>query len=174
MEKIIKLLNKVSSEVASWVVFFMMAVAVIDVVGRYVFKSSLVGSQDLTQLMMVLVVYFGLGCEAEDDGNVRIEIFYNHFSNKKKAIANIISYVLGLAMYLTVAYKLLSRSLSVFARNNAKTMTLGISLAPFLMIAAIGCFILSLQLVANIIENIRVLRTKETHTDRIAEGGTKE
>lgn len=166
--KLTKSINRITSELASWVIFAMMLLAVADTVGRYAFKSSIFGAQDITQLMMVVVVFFGFGLVAEEDGNVRIEILYQHFSRKLKAAMNIFAWVLGIAAYSIVSYKLLMRALMVFEKQNASTMTLGISLAPFLLIAAVGCFLLLLQLISNIILNVMDLREKNPQTE---EGG---
>lgn len=160
--KITKLLNKITSEIASWFVFLMMMLAVVDVIGRYVFKSSIFGAQDLTQLMMVVVVFLGFGIEAEEDKNVRIEILYQHFGKKLKAAMNILAWLVGIAAYSVVAYRLYFRAISIFIKHNASTMTLGISLAPFLLIAAIGCLMMILQLISNIILNGMTLCGKDS------------
>jgi len=159
--KITRFLNKITSEIASWFVFLMMILAVVDVVGRYVFKSSIFGSQDLTQLMMVIVVFLGFGIEAEEDKNVRIEILYQYFGKKLKAVMNILAWLVGISVYAVVAYRLYFRAMNVFIKHNASTMTLSISLAPFLLIAAIGCLLMILQLVSNIILNGMTLCGKE-------------
>lgn len=163
--KLTRLMNRITSEIASWFVFLMMMLAVVDVIGRYVFKSSIFGSQDLTQLMMVIVVFLGFGIEAEEDGNVRIEILYQHFPKKLKAVMNILAWLLGMAAYGMVSYRLYLRAMSVFARHNASTMTLGISLAPFLLIAAIGCFLMVLQLLSNIIIDMMALGGRDLRAE---------
>ena len=53
--KITKQINKFTAEIASWVVFLMMLLSVADAVGRYVFKVTVFGAQDITQLMMVIL-----------------------------------------------------------------------------------------------------------------------
>lgn len=100
--KITKQINKFTAEIASWVVFLMMLLSVADAVGRYVFKVTVFGAQDITQLMMVIVVFLGFGLLAEEDGNVRIEILYQHFSPKLKAVANIFAWIVGIAAYSMV------------------------------------------------------------------------
>lgn len=169
--KLTKLINKVSSEIASWFVFIMMLLAVVDVLGRYLFKHSIFGAQDLTQLMMVIVVFLGFGLQAEEDGNVRIEILYQYFSPKLKAVMNTFAWLIGGTIYSLVTYKLFMRALNVFIKQNASTMTLDISLAPFLLIAALGCGMLVLQMISNIILEIMVLSGKAPKTDALAEGG---
>lgn len=168
--KLTRFLNKVTAEIASWVIFFMMFLAVGDVFGRYVLKKSIFGAQDITQLMMVVLVFLGLGFVAQEDGNVRIEILYQHFSAKLKAGMNILAWLIGIAIYSLVSYRMFTRAMSIFAKHNASTMTLNISLAPFLLLAAIGCGLMILQLVSNIILNIMTLCGK-TPEHGTVEGG---
>lgn len=171
--KITKFINKITSEIASWFVFLMMMLAVVDVIGRYLFKASIFGSQDLTQLMMVIVVFLGFGIEAEEDGNVRIEIFYQHFPKKLKAAMNILAWAVGIAAYSMVAYRLYLRAMSVFVKHNASTMTLGISLAPFLLIAALGCFFMVLQLLSNIVADVMTLCGRDLRAEAQLPAGEK-
>lgn len=169
--KITKFINKITSEIASWVVFLMMLLAVADVAGRYIFGASIFGAQDITQLMMVVIVFLGFGLQAEEDGNVRIEILYQKFGPKLKAIMNIFAWLIGIAAYSLITYRLYLRAMSIFVKHNASTMSLGISLAPFLMIAAIGCGLLVLQLVSNIILDVVALCGKSAETGELEEGG---
>lgn len=169
--KITKLINKITSEIASWTVFLMMLLAVADVAGRYIFGASIFGAQDITQLMMVVIVFFGFGLQAEEDGNVRIEILYQKFGPKLKATTNIFAFLIGIGAYSLITYRLYLRAMSVFVKHNASTISLGISLAPFLLIAAIGCGLMVLQLVSNIILNIMTLCGKTVNAGELEEGG---
>lgn len=169
--KFTKRLNAITGEIASWVIFLMMLLAVADAVGRYTLHITIFGAQDLTQLMMVVVVFLGFGLLAEEDGNVRIEILYQKFSPKLKAIMNIFAWVIGIVSYSFVAYRLLLRALSVFENHNATTITLNISLAPFLLIASVGCILMILQLASNIILNAMTLMGKDAELKEIEEGG---
>jgi TRAP-type C4-dicarboxylate transport system permease small subunit len=169
--KATKFINKITSEIASWIVFMMMLLAVADVAGRYIFGASIFGAQDITQLMMVIVVFLGFGVQAEEDGNVRIEILYQHFGPKLKAVMNIFAWLIGIAGYSLITYRLYLRAMSIFVKHNASTITLGISLAPFLLIAAIGCGLMVLQLVSNIILNVMELCGKNSDTDALKDGG---
>ena len=45
---------------ASVMLFFLMAVTVVDVTGRYVFNAPLPGSSEITELLMAVLVYTGL------------------------------------------------------------------------------------------------------------------
>jgi TRAP-type C4-dicarboxylate transport system permease small subunit len=178
--RLTKFINKITSEIASWTVFLMMMLAIVDVIGRYVFKNSIFGAQDITQLMMVVIVFCGFGIEAETDGNVRVEILYQKFSEKVKAVINILGMLVGGVAYSLVAYRLYLRAMNVFAKNNASTITLNISLAPFLLIAAVGCMLMVLQFLSNIIINVYAIaghgesKEKTLATDNTVNGEAKE
>ena len=169
--KITKLINKITSEIASWTVFMMMLLAVADVAGRYIFGASIFGAQDITQLMMVVIVFFGFGLQAEEDGNVRIEILYQKFGPKLKATMNIFAFLIGIGAYSLITYRLYLRAMSVFVKHNASTISLGISLAPFLLVAAVGCGLMVIQLVSNIILNVMTLCGKSADAGELEEGG---
>ena len=90
---------------------------------------------------------------------------------KLKAVMNIFAWLIGIAGYSLITYRLYLRAMSIFVKHNASTITLGISLAPFLLIAAIGCGLMVLQLVSNIILNVMELCGRNSDTDALKDGG---
>lgn len=50
-------------------------------------------------------------------------------------------------------------------------LSLGISLAPFLLVAAVGCGLMVIQLVSNIILNVMTLCGKSADAGELEEGG---
>jgi len=61
-----------------------------DVFMRYLFKSGSIAFQELEWHIFSLIILLGTSYALKEDGHVRVDILYTKFSEKKKAIVNII------------------------------------------------------------------------------------
>jgi TRAP-type mannitol/chloroaromatic compound transport system permease small subunit len=65
-----------------------------DVVMRYVFNDSSIGMQELEWHLFALVFLLGVAYTLKEDSHVRVDILYEKFSPKKKAILNIVGIII--------------------------------------------------------------------------------
>lgn len=56
------------------ILLVMMALTVVDVIGRYGFDSPLIGATELTELLLVSVVFIGLPAVTLDRGHVSVDL----------------------------------------------------------------------------------------------------
>lgn len=76
-----------------------------DVVLRYFFHDVSIGMQELEWHLFAAMFMFGIGYSLKEDTHVRVDIFYDQLSEKKKAIINIVgSLVLTLPFALLLIY----------------------------------------------------------------------
>lgn len=61
-----------------------------DVVARYFFKTGSIGMQELEWHFFSLVILFGISYALKADAHVRVDVFYERFSPKNKALINTI------------------------------------------------------------------------------------
>ncbi|MEM5472463.1 TRAP transporter small permease subunit [Hoeflea sp. AS60] len=53
----------------------MMAMTIVDVIGRYVFNSPLSGAGELTEILLVSVIFMGLPAVTLEKGHVTVDLF---------------------------------------------------------------------------------------------------
>lgn len=146
---VVRIIDKIS-----WIVLFaLMAMTALDLFLRNFSNTSVLGSVELTELMMVIIVFCSLAqCEA-DDGHIRIGLIMDKFGPFTRKIADIITGII-----CTIVFSLMSLSIYHHAVNMKKygevTMDLNIPLYPFVYIACFGSFIMSLVLLSKTIVNI--------------------
>jgi TRAP-type mannitol/chloroaromatic compound transport system permease small subunit len=76
------------------IVFLLMTVNVFfDVVMRYFFRNSSVGMQEMEWHLFAIMILFGVSVALLEEGHVRVDFLYDHFSVRKKAVINIIGTV---------------------------------------------------------------------------------
>ena len=76
-----------------------------DVIMRYFFNDVSIGMQELEWHLFAAMFMFGIAYTLKEDAHVRVDIFYDVMSEKKKAIINIFgSVVFALPITLLILY----------------------------------------------------------------------
>ena len=85
--------NRILGKVLA-VVFLLMTLNVFyDVVMRYFFHNSSVGMQEMEWHLFSIVILYGVSVALLDEGHVRVDFLYDRYSQKTKAVINIIGTV---------------------------------------------------------------------------------
>ena len=86
IEKIIKKIGNV----CSWLSFALVILITTDVFLRYIFNFSSASLYELEWHFFAIIFLLGSSITLQKDEHVRVDVFYNRFSNKKKEIVNLI------------------------------------------------------------------------------------
>ena len=91
--KLEKLFDGIADYIGYLCSFLMIAMVLnifYDVFMRYVFKSGSIAFQELEWHIFSLIILLGMSYALKEDSHVRVDILYTKFSEKKKALVNII------------------------------------------------------------------------------------
>lgn len=154
--------TQVLGKTVSWFTLVMMLITFIIVLLRYGFNLGWVAMQESVLYFHGLVFMLGAGYTLKSDGHVRVDIFYQHFSIKAKALVNLFGGLFLLLPvcvfiffvsfdYVMVSWRILEKS------AEAGGLPLVYFNKSFLLLFAIT---LSLQGIAEILRNILVLQNE--------------
>jgi TRAP-type mannitol/chloroaromatic compound transport system permease small subunit len=93
LEKLERFFDTIADYIGYLCSFLMIAMMLnifYDVFMRYMFKSGSIAFQELEWHIFSLIILLGTSYALKEDGHVRVDILYTKFSEKKKAIVNII------------------------------------------------------------------------------------
>jgi TRAP-type mannitol/chloroaromatic compound transport system permease small subunit len=93
LEKLERFFDTIADYIGYLCSFLMIAMMLnifYDVFMRYMFKSGSIAFQELEWHIFSLIILLGTSYTLKEDGHVRVDILYTKFSEKKKAIVNII------------------------------------------------------------------------------------
>lgn len=157
--KIENAVNLIEEWVISLSVIFMSILLIFNVVMRVAFNHSLTFSEEIGQLMMIIVTFFGLGYCVRKNRHINMSIVYDAVGNKtKKRMMILISAVSAVVMVfvfiLSVQYLI-----NVFMLGKSSP-ALRIPMFLFYLSVPIGFFFAA-------IEYIRTLYTNIKHKDEI-------
>ena len=101
VERFFDKFGNVVGYVCIFVMFLMIADVFFNVTARYFFKYGNVGLQELEWHFFSIIILLGMSYALKDDTHVRVDIFYEKMSLKKRALINmagVILFVLPLAL----------------------------------------------------------------------------
>ena len=92
LQKIASALNTINQWIGravSWLTFTLVLITAWDVLARYFFKSGSVALQELEWHVFSVIFLLSAGYTLQQDGHVRVDIFYSNLSARGKAIIDL-------------------------------------------------------------------------------------
>ena len=145
VDKGIRSLNVLLAYAGSYVLFGMMLLTIFDVIGRYIFNEPITGAYEITEAMMVTLVFFFIGYAQATKSHVAVDLVVNLLPQKLRVLIDIITHTLSLLMMILIAWMSMLRWLELM-RIKEYTAILHIPVSPFLLILALGCFVFCIEL----------------------------
>lgn len=131
-------LRSVTTIVLALLLVALTLITVVDVLGRYVFNSPLPGGKELTELLVMSVIFAGLPAICLDDGHITVDMFVGRLRGTA-AMAQLTIARAFVAVVLTlVAWQLFVQGQRLMASSQT-TVYLQVPLGPVAMIAAFIC-----------------------------------
>lgn len=146
LEKAIRPVIPVIGGIGSIFIMVAMFVTVADVIGRRFFNSPVPGSYEISAMLLVIVVFSTITyCELLN-GHVTIDLLVSRLAQKTQNIVNIFVYVLFLATYAILTWRLFVYAVETFHKKEVIIIKASILIPvyPFVFIAAIGCTLMAL------------------------------
>ncbi|MDH5373650.1 MAG: TRAP transporter small permease subunit [Acidimicrobiia bacterium] len=166
------------SLVLVWVVFLLGLFNVVTrYIARFIQRDIIVGEVfDLQWMLFGALFLLGLNYGVREGVNPRIDFWWANFSNKRKAVIDLLFHVFLFLPFLVVAMRILwSYSLSGMGRSfdgswstwkvweiwEQSTDAGGLPRGPIKLLMLLGFFLMATQVVAEIIKQILVLMDRE-------------
>ena len=160
-ERSIARLLRVVSYIGMVCVIVMMLLTVVHGVGRYVFETPIKGLVEMSQFLLVLVIFLLMPYTETKKNHLVIGLVVDRLSQRAQAIMNSIIYIFSLLLLVIVTYRAFERG--VFQINTGQTsMFLRIPHWPFYFIVCLAWLLLMLAIAVNLIHFLRAARKGST------------
>ena len=114
----------------------MMGITLIDVVGRYLFNSPLIGATELTELMLVGVVFLGLPAVTLDRAHVSVSLLSDRLPARFQPLREFILSIVIAALLTAIGWRIFQQGNQI-AGYGGTTETLDFPLAPVAWFCAV-------------------------------------
>ena len=138
-------ISRVMNRVASVALFAMMFLTIADVFLRKVFSWSILGTVEVTEFLLLILVFFALAQTEVLSGHVKVDLVMGRFSERTQAAVDMITQVICFLLFGLFSWSALVYSEKM--REAAEvSQDLWLPIYPFVYVVVAGCAILSLAL----------------------------
>lgn len=153
--KIIHSLSRMAGYFATIVLGLMMLLTVADVFLRYFFNSPITGATEMTEFMLVIVVFPALAWCAISGMHVKVDLLMDLFPLRIQRIVDLITLATTLFIFSIITWQSCLEAQFV----DTTTSLLLVPVAPFYWVLTAGlglfCLVIAAMLIDNFIKEIR-------------------
>ena len=152
-EKVLHRATSIFSKVGQVILMAMVLLTITDVILRRIFNHPLSSSLELSQVMLVIVVFSSVAYCGIKRGHVRIDALTSQFSPKIQTILKSMTGLFGVLLFSAMGWGSIVLALDKLA-NQSVTGILPIPVYPFVFLVAFGSILLALILLVRFIDSL--------------------
>ncbi len=156
-EKIANSVNRVLTVIGLVLLFVMMVVGAADVIGRYLFSSPIIGTLEMSQAFLAVMVCFGWGYTQVVKGHVNVDLFLKRISPRKQAITNLITTFFALIIFILITWQSIITGIEWMQKGRV-LYVIEWPLWPFQFCVTLGAIFLCLALILDLINLFNQIR----------------
>jgi TRAP-type C4-dicarboxylate transport system permease small subunit len=139
------------------IMFFLMFLTVADVVLRKVFSKGVLGTLEISEFMMVAIVFFSLAEGEIKDRNVNVDLFVNWLSPKSRVIIDAVIKILGFIFYCFITFAVFGYA-GLMKSSGEVSLDLWLPKYPIIYLVAILLILFSVVLIYRMIVALREVK----------------
>ncbi|HEU4342596.1 MAG TPA: TRAP transporter small permease [Candidatus Binatia bacterium] len=140
--------NRLLTYFGSIALALLMFLTVADVFGRYLFNQPIPGTFELTEMLMVLIVFLALGLAEHHNEHISLDLAYNHFTPMQKKVTDLVVDLVNLVVVAAITWQLYEYSVRMLD-GNYTTAVLQLPIHPFVIAAVTGAAAYVLAIICN-------------------------
>ena len=147
------LISKWVSNIGMWFTLLLAITLTVDVIFRFAFNRPFKGVSEICALMMIIVVFLGVAYVQYTKSNISVALLYSRFPEKLQAVIDVFLYPMNLGIWSIIAWRAFVHWQYLVDVGQVTDVRL-IPVAPFQMVLAIGCVMLSIVLLFDFINSV--------------------
>lgn len=138
--------------------FVMMVITMADVVARYVFNTPLLGVFELTEFLVLILVFSFIAYTQAENSHVSVDFLVARFPKRLRTLVELFNRTACLILMALIAYMGFLKALEM-KQVGETSLNLGIPAYPFVLFLVLGCLVACVEYLRNI---IRLVAWKES------------
>ena len=143
------------TEISSWLVLLVTVLITADVIFRYAFKASIPAGLEITEVLLVIMVFFAFGKSQEDNVHVRVEFLIKKIPPKARYCCEIVVYCMALLFVFLTFWGATDYFLDSYAMKEYSSAVVPVPIYPARGAIVIGCALMMIRLCMNIASLLR-------------------
>jgi TRAP-type C4-dicarboxylate transport system permease small subunit len=166
IDSMVKWAERVTSPPSMWLhwiamvlLLLLMFLTVGDVVGRYMVGiipgfGPIPGTFELTEFMLAIAVLTAIGYTQVQREHISIDLVINKFTPRIRAIIDTATDFMSLAIFILVTWQTVKYARLLYVSNDVSAV-LRLPVYPFLIVAAVGCFVFCLAMFSTFLFSLK-------------------
>ena len=138
-------------------ILVMMGIIVTSVSGRFLFGRPLPGVIEVSEVLMVGIVFLGLARAQQEKLNVRTELITSHLPNKVQFLLSLLGLLTGLALMIGVTWYGAKEGYGSFLIREERYGIIYFPVWPAKIVVPVGSSLLCLQLIIDLVKEAKEL-----------------
>lgn len=151
------------SIISGFATLLIILIVVVDVAGRFLLNLPFHSGVELSELLLVILVFLGLAAAQQQRQNYSIDILTRHFPAWLQEIFEIAGYVACLLIVVTLAWPSSKQAIASFQRGEAGFGIVPFPLWPARVILAVGLWLLAAQFICDIYRHVLGMPRQKAH-----------
>lgn len=122
--------------------FVLMALGAADVVGRYVFNRPILGTMEISEVLLAGVLFFGWAYTQATRGHIRVNLLLPRFSPRVQAMTDTINSILGLVLFSLIGWQ--AAQIAIITGNRVRNRRFALTILIGAMIFSVFLTVTSL------------------------------
>lgn len=159
LERVIYTISRAVNSAGVSILVVMMILVTTNVFLRYVFSRPLKSVYEIVELMLVIVVCFGMAHTAISKGLVSVEVLVERFPPRAQALMGMVNSLLGLGLFSLITWKSAEQAITYWTEGST-TYVSNVPLFPFVLVVVFGSGLLCLVLLTQFLESMSRMMKK--------------
>jgi TRAP-type C4-dicarboxylate transport system permease small subunit len=138
----------------AFALFVMMVLTTVDVLGRYLFNSPITGVFEITEFLVLILIFSFLGYTQSAKSHVYVDLLVAHLPKRLQVYAALFNHCVCLLLMALITYMGIVRGLDLMEAREAST-NLGIPRYPFVFFLVLGCAVMCIEYARDLIHMFR-------------------
>lgn len=143
-------LSAALSKLGSVALVAMMIVTVIDVAGRYLFNTPILGAFELTEFLVLILIFSFLAHTQSQKRHICCEILADLLPNKIQFVSGVINSIISLVLFGLITYMGIVKAIELM-QTGESSPNLVIPNYPFAFFLALGGLVMCIEYAKDII-----------------------
>ena len=126
------------SYIGNFAIAAMMLLATVDVIGRYFFNSPVLGAYEITEYLMLILVFSFLALAQSSKVHISVDIVFDRLPTRLQHVLERLNHLICLLMMILVSWMSIQRIWEL-RRTGEASVLLKIPDYPFAAFLVIGC-----------------------------------
>lgn len=135
-------------------IIIMMLYITADVTGRYLFLSPMPASFEISQMILIFVVFWALAYVQARGEHLRLEFFIRLFPPRGQAILNILALLIGIFVFAIITWQAADWGVKGLLIGEYEQGYWRFPLGPPRLVLALGAFFVTIQFLVDLVKQI--------------------